>query len=54
MEEKMFKNVIYMHSIAKKDTNPNKIDATIGVLLDDNKKLIYSSIFDNVLLLCTV
>ena len=43
----MFKNVIYMHSIAKKDTNPNKIDATIGVLLDDNKKLIYSSIFDN-------
>ena len=43
----MFKNVIYMHSLAKKDTCPNKIDATIGVLLDDNKKLVYSTIFDN-------
>ena len=42
----MFKNVIYMHSIAVKDNHPNKIDATIGVLLDDDKKLIYSSIFD--------
>ena len=44
----MFKNVIYMHSIAKKDNHPSKIDATIGVLLDDDKNLIYSSIFDNV------
>lgn len=43
----MFKNVIYMHSIAVKDTNPNKIDATIGVLLDDNKNLVYSNIFDS-------
>ncbi len=43
----MFKNVIYMHSLAKKDDCPNKIDATIGVLLDDNKNLVYSNIFDN-------
>ena len=33
----MYKNVIYMHSIAVKDNHPNKIDATIGVLLDDDK-----------------
>ena len=44
----MYKNVIYMHSIAVKDNHPNKIDATIGVLLDDDKKLIYSSIFDKI------
>lgn len=43
----MFKNVIYMHSLAVKDNHPNKIDATIGVLLDDNKELIFSEIFDN-------
>ena len=42
----MFKNVIYMHSLAMKDSCPEKIDATIGVLLDDDKKLVYSTIFD--------
>lgn len=43
----MYKNVIYMHSLANKDSYSNKIDATIGVLLDDDKNLIYSNIFDN-------
>lgn len=45
----MFKDVPLMHSIALKDLSENKIDATIGVFLDDNKNLVYSDIFDNAL-----
>ena len=38
----MYKDVPLMHSIALKDLSENKIDATIGVFLDDNKNLVYS------------
>ena len=45
----MYKDVPLMHSIALKDLSENKIDATIGVFLDDDHNLVYSELFDNAL-----
>lgn len=45
----MYKDVTLMHSKALLDKSANTIDATIGVLLDDNKNLVYSRVFDKAL-----
>ncbi len=45
----MFKDVPYMHNLAKQDLSNKVIDGTIGVLLDDNKQLVFSKTFDEAL-----
>lgn len=45
----MYKDVTLMHSLALQDKSQDTIDATIGVLLDDNKNLVFSKYFDNAL-----
>lgn len=42
----MYKDATNMHKLALQDKHPDVVDATIGVLLDDNKHLIYSKVFD--------
>ena len=45
----MYKDATLMHSLALQDKSQDTIDATIGVLLDDNKNLVFSKYFDNAL-----
>ena len=45
----MYKDVTLMHSLAMQDKSPDTIDGTIGVLLDDDKNLVFSKYFDEAL-----
>ena len=42
----MYKDATNMHKLALQDKHHDVVDGTIGVLLDDDKNLIYSKVFD--------
>lgn len=42
----MYKDATNMHKMALQDKHHDVVDGTIGVLLDDDKNLIYSKVFD--------